>query len=152
MHLATELHDAAQLHCLLALVEFLALLLVNRARLVRDLGIAEDETFLELVYHRLIQTYRMYEVAAAFELDHVESAERGGVLVLPAAGDAKVQPSGLDRHFGDIVGRPAIEPQLVEGRDHRRRYRGRAAEAGAHGKIRTHMQVESVLRPDNRYG
>ena len=109
VHLTAQIHGFLHLVRLAVGVESLPLLLVYGAGFVLYLRVAEDQTFLQLVYHRLVQADRVNEIAGAIELDEVEAAERRCVLVLPSSLHAETETLGLKGDFGDFICRPAIE-------------------------------------------
>ncbi len=98
-------------------LDLLTLQLMQAPGVMGDAGIAQHQAGLQLVADGVLQPNGMDQVALILELDQVEPTKGGGVLILPATGDAEAQALGLERQLGDLVGVPAVLAQLIEHRD-----------------------------------
>ena len=84
------------------------------------------------------------------ELEQVEAAERGGVLILPAAADPQVVAFDRIREAGQLVRVESSFAEHGEAGDHARHERRRAAEAAPGGGVGVdvHLDPARARRPD----
>src|SRR5581483_5920345 len=82
------------------------------------------------------------------ELDEVEAAERGRVLILPSARDAEVLTLDRVARPCELLPREAAPAERRERRNGRGHERGGAAEAASRGRVVAQVDVHAVAEPD----
>ena len=121
----------------------------GRARFAR---VAEKQRVFEFVERLRRNPERIDDNSARRELDEVEPAERGGVLVLHAALHPDVLPLDFVCKLSDLVGREGLTVQGRQSGEQRNDHGGRRAEARARRGVGMQEQIHPLAVSEVRDG
>ena len=131
-------------HRRLALTVGLGLALDDARRLSRLAHVAQQQPVLELVQHIGPDDQRIHHRDVAVELDEVEPAEGGGVLVLPPTREPHVHALDAVGELRGLVARERAPQPLAQDPDQRHHHRARGAEPRARRRVAVHPQIEAA--------
>ena len=103
---------------------------------------------LQVVDDVAVELEGVHDGGIRVELDDVESAERGGVLVLLAPFDAQVVALDLEVQLGLLVAVERLSGVGGNDPDDRRRHRRGTPQSAAGGRRRPDIQVHAPARPE----
>src|SRR5579875_3843115 len=116
--------------------------------------VAEQHVVLELVHDVVGDAQRIDDHAVALELDQVEAAKGGGVLILKPTLDPEVPALQLEGHLRDVIVGERLPMEVLEQPDQRDHHRRGGAQARARGRVGMQEQVVSTTTElaDRRLG